>query len=462
MVKRVAILITLIPAVLMFSYYPVRAVTSAPLEEIVASSALLAEADTGVILYKQNMSLQHPADALTKVMTLLLAISAIENEEVRPDDIIEMTETAWFDINSNSTTLKIKPGEKMKMLDLMYCAYVGGANEACNMIAERIDGSVEVFVDRMNARAIELGCEKTNFTNTHGQYSENQYTTAQDQFFIFREAMSKELFTDMSGVYRHTIESTNMSEERSFVSSNSLLNANGKYYYKYCTAGMTSATYEGGYSIVAYAESEGLSLISVVLGSDVIILEDESAEMRNLTEARRLLEWGFSEFGWRTILSSLEPVAKAPIIHGAGADFVNLRPESEIRLLLDKDISENEFIRDITIFSIDNDEPLVAPVQAGTVLGELTLTRKGENYGTVKLVANTSIDLHRLEFIRMRIADVLANSTTRTVIAILALLIVMYIALVIRYNLVRRKRLRRIAEAKRKLIAERQGRNEYR
>ena len=458
MVKRVSILILLIPAVLLFSFYPAKA--AAQLGDVVASSALLAEADTGAILYKQNMSSQHPADALAKIMTLLLAISAIENEEVRPDDTIEMTESAWFDINTHSTTQKIKPGEKMKLLDLMYCAYIGGANEACNMIAEYIDGSTDVFIDRMNARAVELGCENTNFTNTHGQHDDNQYTSAQDQFLIFRDAMGKELFVEMSGVYKHTVESTNMSDARNLTSPNSLLNANGKYYYRYCTAGMTSATYEGGLSFVAFAESDGLSLISVVLGSDDIILEDESAELRNLTESRRLLEWGFSEFSWRTVLSSFGLVAKAPISNGAGADFVNLRPESEIRLLLDKDIPDEEFVRNITIYSIENGETLVAPIEAGTELGELTLSRNGENLGTVKLVANTSIDLHRLEFIRMQITAVLSNSTTRIVTAVLAVLLVTYIALVVRYNIIRRKRLRRIAEAKRKLVEERHGRSD--
>ena len=457
MKKRITIFLFLIPAALIFSYIPARA--AAPFRGIVASSALLAEVDTGTILFKHNMSTPHPADALAKIMTLLLAVSAIENEEVRPDELIEMTESAWSDIGSKNSTQNIKPGEIMPFIDLMFCAYVGGADEACNLIAERVDGSVEAFIERMNARAVELGCENTNFTNTHGQYNKEQYTTAQDQFFIFRDAMGLELFAEISGVYRYTTDDTNISDARSLVSSNSLLNANAKYHYRFCTAGMASVTYEGGHSFVAFAESDGLSLISVVLGSDVVMMEDESAEMRNLTETRRLFEWGFSEFGWRTILSSSDLVAKAPIIHGDGADSVNLRPETEIRLLLDKDIPDEEFIRDITVYSLESGETLVAPIEAGTELGELTLMRDNVNHGTVKLVANTSIDLHRMEFVRMQVAAVLSSSTTRTVAAVLAVLIVLYIALVVRYNVSRRKRLRRISEAKKRLVEERQSSN---
>jgi D-alanyl-D-alanine carboxypeptidase (penicillin-binding protein 5/6) len=455
MLKKTVFFAIIIQAALLFPISPVKA--AAPFEDIVAAAALLAEADTGAILFELNMDSRHPADSLAKIMTLLLAVSAIENQEVRPDELIEMTESARFDIGKNSSTQNIKPGETMTLLDFMYCAYIGGANEACNLIAERIDGSVDAFVEHMNIYAAGLGCNDTNFVNPHGQYDYEQYTTAQDQFLIFRDAMGKELFAEISGVYKYTTEGTDSSEKRSFTNSNSLLNANGKYYYRYCTAGMVSATYEGGNSFVATAEFDGLSLISVVLGSDVIILEDESAEMRNLTETRRLFEWGFSEFGWRTILSSNDLVGKAPIIHGAGADFVNLRPETEIRLLLDKDIPEEEFVKKITIYSLEAGETLVAPIEAGEILGELTLTRNGVNHGTVKLVANTSIELHRLEFVRMQVAGVLSNKITRTVMASLSVLIVLYIALVIRYNVVRRKRLHRIAEAKRKLQEERQS-----
>jgi len=454
MFKKIAVFMVIIPAALLFSYVPAKAAT--PFGDIVATSALLAEADTGSILFEENMGLQHPADALAKIMTLLLAVSAVDNEEIRLDELVEMTESAWFDINANSSTQNIKPGETMSFLDLLYCAYTGGANEACNLIAERVDGDVETFVERMNVYAVSLGCTNTNFTNTHGQYNNEQFTTAQDQFLIFRDAMGKELFAEIAGAYRYNTISSDESDERSLVSSNTLLNANGKYYYRFCTAGMVSATYEGGYSLVSFAESDGLSLISIVLGSDVIILEDESAEMRNLTESRRLFEWGFSEFSWRTILNSFGIVDKAPIINGAGADFVNLCPETEIRLLLDKDIPDEEFVRNITIYSVDNGETLQAPVEAGTILGELTLTRNNIDYGTVNLVANTTIELHRLEFVRMQIAEVLSSSTTRTVIVALSVLVVLYTALVIRYNIIRRKRLRRISEAKRKIIEERQ------
>ena len=431
-----------------------------------AAAALLADADSGVPLFAYKSDLPRQPYDLSKVMTLLLLVTACENGAADPEEMVEMTESAYFDINSMSTTQNILPGEIMKLLDLMYCAYVGGANEACNLLAESLSGSVESFVGNMNKRAEELGCLNTKFTNTHGQYDAKQHTTAADMFLIFREAMSHQLFVDISGTYKYSTDSIGESGRRNLTSSNALLNPKSKYYYRPCASGLPSPMFEvgyhevadadSGYSFVSYAESGGLSLIAVMLGCDAIVMEDESVEMLNLTETVRLFDWGFSNFSQRTILSTA-PVSKVPVMHGAGADFVNLRPEYAITLLLNNDVSIEEFKQTITIYSEENGETLYAPVSAGDVLGEIVLTRGDKHYGPVLLVANTNIDLNRLQFIKTRISDMLASRTARLIIWILAILVLSYIALVVRYNILRRRRLRKIAEAKERLIETRQG-----
>ena len=458
-IAKIIILAVLVPAALLFARIP--AAAAVPFRNLVAKAALLAEVDSGMVLFEHNMDSRHPAYALTKVMTLLVIVTACESGDADPEDIIEMTHSAHYNTNSISTARSILPGERMTLLDLMYSAYAGGADEACNLLAEHIAGSASRFVSLMNERAKELGCLDTNYVNTHGQYSERQYTTAMDQFIIFREALRYPLFVEITGAYRYEIEETNMSEPRRLTNSNEMLNSNSKYYYRPCTSGMASATYEGGYSLVSFAEANGLSLISVVLGSDDFIYEDESVDLRNFTESQRLFDWGLSQFSRRTVLSPTDIVDKAPVMHGAGADFVNLRPEVSVELLLDNDVPIEEFVRVVTIYSVENGETLVAPIYAGDVLGEVTLTRKGTDYGTILLVANTSIELNRMQFIRMQVKDMLASSIARTVIWSLAALVLGYIALVVRYNILRRKRLKKIADAKRKLKEERQGWNRY-
>jgi len=452
MVKRIAILLILIPSMLIFAYLP--AVASAQFNNIVAQSAILVEADSGEILFAHNENRRHPADALARVMTLLLAVSAVDEGIVGEHELIEMTETAWDGITSRNTTLNIRPGEIMPFNDLMYAAFVGSSAEACNMIAERVAGSVDAFISMMNERALAVGAENTRFENTYGLFDEGQFTTAYDQFLIFREASGNELFLEIAGVFRYTIDETNASAARRLTGTNSLLNQHGRYFHRNNKAGMAGNTFEGGHSYVGISEADGMSLIAVVLGSDEVMLPDESFDLRNLSEARRLFDWGFGQFAWRTILGTNTLVARAPIAHGAGADYVNLRPETEIRLLLASDISLDDFVRDVVIFSDESDEPLIAPVEAGDVLGQITLMRDGEVFGPINLVANNNVELHSFEFIRRQVMDIISSSAARYVIWGLGFIIVLYFVLVIRYNVERRKRLARIAQAKRKLDEE--------
>ena len=455
MIKKSVIFTVVFSTALLLARLPATAV--APFRDLAAYAALLAEVDTGTVFFEHNMNKSHPADSLARVVTLLLVIEACEAGNIDPDDAVEITDSAFYNINPSSATLGIQPGDVMTLQDLMYCAYVGNASEACNMIAEYTAGSTLTFIMNMNTYVKGIGCQSTNFTNTNGQFNAMQYTTAADQFIIYREALSHPLFVEISGTLRYDADSGGESESYRLTSQNALLNPNSKYYYRPCNSGITSATFEGGYSIVAFAESEGMSLISIVLGSDAVTNEDESVDMRNLTEGRRLLEWGFSSFSKRTIVSTDIPVGKAAVTHGAGADFVNLRPESSITLLLDNDVRDEDFNRKITVYSTENNETLFAPVNAGDVLGEMTVTRNGVDYGTVLLVASTSIELHRLQFIKMQITDLLTSKAARLIMWALTMLVLGYIALVIRYNILRRRRLQRIAEAKRKLIEERQN-----
>jgi D-alanyl-D-alanine carboxypeptidase (penicillin-binding protein 5/6) len=452
MFKKSVALFILASVVLLFPYMPASAAPR--FQDIVAESAILAETSSGTVLFQHRIHNRHPAEALTRIMTLYLAANAVEDNEISDIELVLMTESAWFDLDSQSTTQSIMPGEEMTFIDLMYSAFVGSASEACNLIAERVAGSVEDFVELMNAKAKELGCEGTRFTNTHGRHHSNQYTTAFDLFLIYSAAMKNPLFAEITGEYRHTTGSTDVSEPRNLISTNLMLNQGGKNYYRYCLSGMSSITFEGGHSLVAYAE-DGMTLISVVLGSGVIINEDQSTDLQNFTESRRLFEWGFANFAWRDILKDSDLVARVPIQHGSGADFVNARPESSITLLLSNDVPPDVFVRNITIYSDDYEDPLVAPVNAGDVLGEVLITRAGVEVATVLLIANTSVELHSFEYMRRQIIDLLSTTAARNVMILLALMVLIYIALVIRYNIIRANRLRRIRSAKSDLARER-------
>jgi len=454
MLRKIAIFLLLVLVLQAVSGFPVAATTN--FRDLAAHSAILAEKDNGIVLYENNVTLRHPADSLTKIMTLLLAAHAIENDDISDNEIITMTDTAWVDIDEHSSTLHIYPGEEMTFIDLMYSAFVGDADEACNMLALRISGSVSSFVRLMNETAQELGATNTRFMNPHGQHHSSQYTTAYDMFLIFSEALNSQLFTEVAGTFRHITESTEHFDSRTMSSSNALINPSSRYYYRHCLAGRESATYEGGHSLIAYSEEDGLSLISVILGSDVLIFDDESTDIRSFSETLRLYQWGFTQFAWRDILKTTDLLRRVPILHGSGADFVNVRPEKSLSLLLNNSVPSEDFEKNITIFSEQRGaDPLVAPIEAGDVLGEIVITRDGEEYARMALVANTNVNLSGVEYIRGHVADLLATNTARNIIIVLAILLAIYVVLVVRYNVVRANRLRRIKNAKNDIIRER-------
>ncbi|MDR3278780.1 MAG: D-alanyl-D-alanine carboxypeptidase [Oscillospiraceae bacterium] len=425
--------------------------------DVPAQAVLLAEAGTGAVLYGKNEDERRAPDTMTKIMTLLLAAEAAESGAVSIDETVTASAGAWFDITPQSETRDLLPGEELRFFDLLCCAYIGGANEACNIIAERVADSVPAFVARMNERARALGCEDTSFTNTHGQADPKQYTTARDLCRIMRAAAECGVFLDVAGTYKYKTAETNMSAARELTNSNYLLGENSRYYYSYCTAGKVSATYESGYGCAAAAQRDGLSLIAVVLGAKAVILEDQSTQMQNLTGTRSLFEWGFEGFGWRTVISTSELIAKAPVTYGDGADYVNLRAERDVTLLLPAELAAGTVERAVTVYSVESGETLTAPVRAGETLGELTLFLDGQERARVALVANTSVDMLRIKYIETQVREALHSKWARWITASVAALFAVYAALVVRYNVLRRRRIKRIKEAKRKIADERRN-----
>jgi len=453
MLRKTAVFLVLVFILQAALSFPASA--SGSFDGLVARAAVLAEKESGLVLFDNNMHMRHPADSLTVIMTLLLAAQAVENDDISDHELITMTESAWHDIGENSTTQDIEPGEVMTFIDLMYSAFVGNANEACNMIALRLGGTITSFVAMMNEKAVEIGAENTRFVNPHGKYSDSQYTTAYDMYLIFSEAMSNALFAEVASTFRHVTESIDETESRVLTTTNSLMNPSSRYYYRHSISGRESATFEGGYSLITFAEEDGLALISVILGSNVHIFEDESTDIRSYSETLRLLQWGYTNFAWRDVLKTTDLLARVPVLHGSGADFVNVRPEEPLSLLLNNAVSTDVFIRDITIFSEENDNPLVAPIEAGEILGEVIISRDGVIYARTNLVANTNISLSGVEYIRGHVWELLSSAAARTVMLVLGGLLIVYVLLVVRYNIVRANRLRKIKEAKNDIIRER-------
>ena len=195
------------------------------------AAVLLAEdGDQETVLYTKNADERLYPASLTKVMTVLLAVEDIESGKIALSDPVTAQPGFDFDMIVGGSSVYIMQQETMTLESLLYCAMVASANDASNVIAQYVSGSIPDFVARMNARAAELGCTGTHFTNPHGLPDANHYTTAWDFSRIVREAAKHELFMTIASTVNYTVPDTNVSSERNLESTNSLVNPTNPLY----------------------------------------------------------------------------------------------------------------------------------------------------------------------------------------------------------------------------------------
>ena len=423
-----------------------------------AKAVVLADLDSGRVLYELNKDEQRAPASLTKVMTVLLAIEALERGEADLDEMVTAQADCLAGLNTDSSTSGIQPGEIISYRDLLYCALVHSANEACNILAHRVSGSVENFVAAMNVRAAELGCVSTHFADPNGLSNEDHYTTAYEMYLITAEALKHELFAEICNTKGYDMMATNLSPARSFYNSNALITADSEYgsgyVYPYAAGVKTGFTQKAGYCLISTAEKDGLRLLAVVMGCDGW-LNAGIDEYQNFLDSRSLYEWAFNGFAYREAVSSLSTVARVQVALSADGDApVSLRPQNDVTLLLPKDLEDGDITLEPTVY----DELLTAPIEAGTVLGRAEIMIGGVSYGRVDLVNATAVELSKKEFMSQRVETTLHSPWIILLIALVAVLAIGYLTLVIRYRVQRRKYLRR----KRELAARRAARESAR
>ena len=452
--KKNKILPLLISLCLLFSLFApaASALDEPPLHS--AKAVVLADMDSGRLLFEMNKDEQRSPASLTKIMTVLLAVEALERGEVSLDEMVTAQADCLAGLNTDSSTSGIQPGEIISYQDLLYCAMVHSANEACNILAHRVSGSVPAFVELMNRRAAELGCTSTHFADPNGLSNENHYTTAYEMYLITREALEHPLFAEICNTRGYDMAATNLSQARSFANSNALITADSEYGSSYvypAAAGVkTGFTQLAGYCLVSTAEKDGVRLLAVVMGCDGW-LNAGIDEYENFTDTIRLYNWAFSNFSYRQAVSSLSTVTRVEVENAVETDaYASLRPQNDVTLLLPKDLSLESVELSPTIYT----EKLVAPIEAGTVLGRAEILIDGRSYGSVDLVNALKVELSRKEFVNRRVHETFSSPWIIVLIVVLAILAIGYLTLVLRYRAQRRKYLRR----KRELAARRAAR----
>lgn len=271
-----------------------------------AKAAVLIDAETGQVLFEQNAEEGLPPASTTKVMTALLTIEAIEDGQITLDQKITVDHYARHitPVGGSTMALPVDDNEIVTVEDLLYAVLLKSDCVCCNILAEVVSGSVEEFVEAMNQRAKDLGCENTVFLNSHGFKENGHVMSAHDLALIGAEAMQHKMFYEIVNTAEYTIPPTNLNKSRTLTNTNWLLGTmteknvatyGQNYEYEYAHGVKTGFTDEAGHCLVSYAEKDGRKQVCAILGATIETNEATGyPENYMYSESIRLYQWGFA------------------------------------------------------------------------------------------------------------------------------------------------------------------------
>lgn len=423
-----------------------------------ADAVLLIDMYSGTPLYELNADQPHSIASLTKIMTCLLAVEAVENGKVALTDMVEAQSDCLQGLDVSSSNAGIQPGEVMSFKDLIYCALVHSANDACNVIATHVGGSIASFVQMMNARAKEIGCANTQFIDTDGMLnrSEGHYSTPYDLYLITKEAFKHPLFAQVCSTADYTVAATNLRESFDIHNSNALLSENGLYGDGYLYNGVvgvkTGFTKPAGYCLVSACSRGESFLMCIVMGCNGPLTYTFAGEYQNFQDSATLYDWAFGYFASRTIFLAGEPMKRMSVENAKDEGTVALCPTKPLTLFLPNDVTDDDIVIDIQPYT----DKLVAPITKGDIIGKADVYISGEYRTTVEMAADESVELSKSLQRKQNMHEFFTSKGFRTVIITVISLVVLLIAfrLFLRYR--RRQQLRAKIEARNRRMYEQQ------
>ena len=338
--------------------------TEAAALEVGGKSAILMDQTSGTVLFEKNAHEKLAIASVTKVMTLLLVMEALDQGRITLEDPVTCSDVA---ASMGGSQIWLEPGEIMTVHELLKAAAVVSANDACAALAEHISGSIEGFVAEMNTRAAELGMNDTLFLDCSG-LSDDAYSSAYDVALMSRELMKHKKITEYTTIWMDTLRDG----KSQLVNTNKLVR-----HYTGATGLKTGTTSKAGHCLSATAQRDGLGLIAVILGCETT---DE-----RFGGARKMLDYGFANYTIYTPEIDTTALTPVPVLRGL-AETVTPSVELPSAFLIKKGQEKN------VSCSLELAEDLEAPVYEGQVIGSISLVLDGEEIAQYDVHAAEAVD----------------------------------------------------------------------
>ena len=332
--------------------------------QVNALSAILIDSETGTVLFEQNADQPLPPASVTKVMTLLLIMEAIESGRIKTTDMVQVSEHA---ANMGGSQIYLEPGELMSVEDMIKSVVIASANDAAAALAEYVAGSEEAFVAMMNDRAKELGMNNTHFENTNGLDDTivNHTISARDIAIMSAKLIKYELILKYSSTWMDSVRNGAFG----LTNTNRLVR-----FYEGATGLKTGSTAKAKFCISASAKRGDLHLIAVIMGSPTRDIRNE--------EAKKLLDFGFANYSmYRDKYIELDDID----VLGGISDKCKLY-YNDFGMIVEKSVA-GKIERKVEINS-----PAIAPIKEGDELGKITYIYNGETLGENKIFAKENVE----------------------------------------------------------------------
>lgn len=333
-----------------------------------AKAAMMIDADTGAVLYAYNEHEKMQPASLAKIMTFYLALDALKAGKITPTTDVTISEAAWrLSMNDTVSRMFLGVGQKVAVNDLLFGLMVSSGNDAAVALAEYLGSTTDNFTKMMNDKAGEIGLKETHFDNPDGLPEEGEFTTAADMV-----ALAHSLKKQHPEAVKYTSAKEFTFDKISQPNFNKLLLHDARV-----NGIKTGHVDEAGYHLVASASSNGMNLLSAVLGAP--------SEARRVTESEKLIDWAFRTFvSYRPDLKKSVP-ATIPV-HDGVAETVAIGPNGEAAFTLGRGEESK-----VTVQFEPSVRYLDAPVQAGTSVGDLTVLLNGQPQATIPIVAKAGV-----------------------------------------------------------------------
>lgn len=388
--------------------------------DISANAAILYSVDTDTIVYEKNADDRiHPAST-TKILAVALAMELCDDLD---NTIVTVPEGVWSEfMGMNISHADLKAGEQLSMRVLLNCMIVQSANEAAVALAAHYGR--ETFLRLMNEKAAELGCTGSYFSNPHGAFVDNHYTTARDMLLITKWALSIPGFWEMSQQARYYKEATNLSEGVTLVTTNYMQDQNSRYYTSYIKGIKTGTLNTAGRCLVSAAVQNGNSYLCLVFGAPM-----ESTDriwpdgMSSFTDTKIICDWAFQTLEIINVVDTAIAVTEIGLRHAADRDTLLLYPDGSLFAVNN---TGNEAASEVS-YEYDLPDSVKAPVSQGDVIGTANVYYGGRHVGQVNLISREDVGRSGFMMFIDTMGDILSSAPAKIIYIVILLFVLFYL-----------------------------------